>query len=300
MAKRAIEIAAAGGHHLLMVGPPGAGKTLLANCLPSLLPPLTEAERIEVAVIRDLVGLRGEPARPFRAPHHSASAAGLIGGGSHALPGEISLAHKGVLFLDELPEFPKKILELLRQPLENGIINITRARGAFTYPADFQLVAAMNPCPCGFSQDPGHSCVCTPEAIRRYQSRLSGPVLDRIDMHIQLERLKSRSLLSKEPTPKSARATDTTPGALREFQRERQGVLNGQLLGDDLLAACQLTGKTTAWLEQVAEQFQLSARALHKAMRVARTIADMRKSQDVSEDDLLEALGYRLRQHSMA
>lgn len=300
MAKRAIEIAAAGGHHLLMVGPPGAGKTLLANCLPSLLPPLTEAERIEVAVIRDLVGLRGEPARPFRAPHHSASAAGLIGGGSHALPGEISLAHKGVLFLDELPEFPKKILELLRQPLENGIINITRARGAFTYPADFQLVAAMNPCPCGFSQDPGHSCVCTPEAIRRYQSRLSGPVLDRIDMHIQLERLKSSSLLSKEPTPKSASLTDTTPGALREFQRERQGLLNGQLLGDDLLAACQLTGKTTAWLEQVAEQFQLSARALHKAMRVARTIADMRKSQEVSEDDLLEALGYRLRQHSMA
>ena len=297
LAKRAIEISAAGGHHLLMVGPPGAGKTLLANCLPSLLPPLTHAERIEVAVIRDLLGLPNEPARPFRAPHHSASAAGLIGGGNQALPGEISLAHHGVLFLDEIPEFPKRVLELLRQPLESGSITITRARGAYTYPADFQLIAAMNPCPCGFSEDPEHPCVCAPEAIRRYQSRLSGPVLDRIDMHIQLERLRSGSLLSPETAPKSVLTSSATPGVLRQLQRDRQGVLNAQLQGEDLLSACGLTQKTKAWLEGVAEQFRLSARALHKAMRVGRTIADMHGGKEVSEGDLLEALGYRLRQY---
>lgn len=300
LAKRAIEISAAGGHHLLMVGPPGAGKTLLANCLPNLLPPLTDAERIEVAVIRDLLGLPSVPARPFRAPHHSASAAGLIGGGNQALPGEISLAHHGVLFLDEIPEFPKRVLELLRQPLESGTINITRARGAYTYPADFQLVAAMNPCPCGFSEDPEHPCICTPDAIRRYQSRLSGPVIDRIDIHIQLERIRSGSLLSPETASKSAFTSSATPGVLRQLQRDRQGVLNAQLQGEDLLSACGLTQKTKAWLEGVAEQFRLSARALHKAMRVGRTLADMRGGEGVCEDDLLEALGYRLRQKTAA
>ena len=297
MAKRALGVAAAGGHHLLMTGPPGAGKTLLASCLPQLLPPLADTEIIEIAIIRDLLGLPPAGERPFRSPHHSASPSGLIGGGVQALPGEISLAHRGVLFLDEIAEFPRRTLDLLRQPLENGVIQVTRARGAFTYPADFQLIAAMNPCPCGFAQDPNQPCHCTTDTIRRYQSKLSGPVLDRIDLHVPLERQKSSLLLTGVNPSSPNTLTRDRIQQLRDLQFRRQGSLNAKLAGADLMAACGISKSTTRWLGDTADQLMLSARAIHKVLRVARTLADLRNSVPVEEADLLEALGYRLRQH---
>ncbi|HSS92858.1 MAG TPA: YifB family Mg chelatase-like AAA ATPase [Candidatus Dormibacteraeota bacterium] len=298
-ARRAIEVAAAGGHHVLLSGPPGAGKTMLARCLPGILPPLQLSEAFEVAQVRSLLGdlPRGRPldwARPFRAPHHGVSMAGLIGGGSgFAMPGEISRAHHGVLFLDELAEFQASVLQALRQPLETGRVTITRSGGTVTYPARFTLVAATNPCPCGWLGDPIRTCRCSPAVVDLYQRRLSGPLLDRIDLQVSVLRVPLADLAS-EP-----RGEPTTPVrervlAARARQLERQGCLNAQLKPSRLRHLAALEPGSRRTLERWAEQKGLSARGFHRAWRVARTAADLEGTQLVADRHVLEALGYRL------
>ena len=297
--RRALEIAAAGGHHLLLSGPPGAGKTMLARCLPGILPPLELLEALEVAQVRSLLGeLREHPplgwARPFRAPHHGVSAAGLIGGGSGlAQPGEISRSHHGVLFLDELAEFQAPVLQALRQPLETGRVSITRSGGSVSYPARFTLVAATNPCPCGWAGDPVRSCRCSPGAIHSYQRRLSGPLLDRIDLKVGVRRIKLETLAS-EPTGEASAAVRARVVAARARQLTRQSCLNAQLRPARLrqLAALEPTSRRT--LERWAEQRGLTARGFHRAWRVARTSADLDAAEQIGERHILEALGYRL------
>jgi magnesium chelatase family protein len=297
--KRALEIGAAGGHHLLLSGPPGAGKTMLARCLPGILPPLELGEALEVAQIRSLLGElpRGRPldqARPFCAPHHSVSMAGLIGGGSGlAQPGEISRAHQGVLFLDELAEFQTPVLQALRQPLETGRVAITRSAGSVTYPARFTLVAATNPCPCGWAGDPVRACRCTPAAINTYQRRLSGPLLDRIDLQVGVRRVKLETLAS-EPHGEPSAAVRERVVAARRWQLERQGCLNAQLKPARLRQLAGLSPPSRRTLERWAEQRGLTARGFHRAWRVARTSADLDRSPEIAEQHVLEALGYRL------
>ncbi|MCG7599529.1 YifB family Mg chelatase-like AAA ATPase [Halomonas sp. McH1-25] len=293
-ARRALEVAAAGGHNLLFAGPPGTGKTMLASRLPGILPPLSHDEALEVAAIRSVCGMGllerwGE--RPFRSPHHTASGVALVGGGSKPRPGEISLAHHGVLFLDELPQFDRGVLEVMREPLESGQIHIARASHQRCFPARFQLVAAMNPCPCGHLGDPRQSCVCTPAQVQRYQAKLSGPLLDRIDLQVEVPALPPEQLTSPALGESSAAVRERVLAA-RERQQAR-GSLNARLPGRELEAACALTSEERAWLADVLSRLKLSARAYHRVLRVALTLADLAGESRPTRPQLMEAIGYR-------
>ena len=298
-ARRALEVSAAGGHHLLLSGPPGAGKTLLARCMPGILPPLDLPDALEVAQVRSLLGDLPSDApldwtRPFRAPHHGVSMAGLIGGGSGlALPGEISRAHHGVLFLDELAEFQTPVLQALRQPLESGRVSITRSAGSVTYPARFTLIAATNPCPCGWAGDDRRACRCTPAAIDTYQRRLSGPLLDRVDIQVTVRRVNLETLAS-EPVGEASEAVRGRVIDARSRQLLRQGCLNAQLKPPRLRQVTRLTPASRRTLERWGTQRGLTARGFHRAWRVARTAADLDGSEEIGEGHVLEALGFRL------
>ncbi len=295
-ARRALEVAAAGAHSLLFIGPPGTGKTLLASRLPGILPPMDEREAVESATLQALAHGRLDPRqwrrRPFRAPHHSASAVALVGGGSPPRPGEISLAHHGVLFLDELPEFDRKVLEVLREPLESGRIHISRAARQATYPARFQLVAAMNPCPCGHLGDAARPCRCTPAQIQRYRARLSGPLLDRIDLHVEVPRPDPLSLEDVPPGEPSA-AVRARVCAARERQLARQGTVNARLDGRDLERHAPLAAAERRLLAQAMAQLHLSLRARARILRIARTLADLEGSEAIAGHHLAEAIAYR-------
>ncbi len=297
--KRALEVAAAGGHHLLMSGPPGAGKTMLARCVTGVLPPLELSEALEVAQVRSLLGelARGRPldrVRPFRSPHHSISMAGLIGGGSGlALPGEVSRAHHGVLFLDELAEFQTPVLQSLRQPIESGRVTITRSGGSVSYPARFTLVAATNPCPCGWAGDSVRVCRCSPAAVDTYQRRLSGPLLDRIDLQVTVRRVPLEALAIEPTGERSAVVRERVVDARRR-QLERQGCLNAQLRPARLREVAGLAPASRRTLERWSAQRGFSARGFHRAWRVARTAADLAGSNEIQEEHVLEAIGFRL------
>nr|WP_194374851.1 YifB family Mg chelatase-like AAA ATPase [Thiospirillum jenense] len=298
-AKRALEIAAAGAHSLLFIGPPGTGKSMLAMRLPGILPELTEAEALETAAIRSVAGQlhRFDPAyfrqRPFRAPHHTASGAALVGGGSTPRPGEISLAHHGVLFLDELPEFDRRVLEVLREPLESGRIHISRAARQAEFPAHFQLVAAMNPCPCGYLGDLSGRCHCTADQVARYRARISGPLLDRIDMQIEVPRLPAEQLTNNRLGSETTAAVRARVAAARQRQQERTGMPNAQLTPPLIDRDCQLDDTGQRLLSEAMARLALSARAYHRILKVARTIADLDGRDSITITHLSEAIGYR-------
>jgi magnesium chelatase family protein len=302
MAKRALTISASGAHNLLMVGPPGSGKTMLAKRLPTILPPLTAGESIETTRIYSVLGrlAPGQPLmaqRPYRSPHHTISDAGLVGGGSPPAPGEISLSHNGVLFLDELPEFNRKTLEVMRQPLEDRVVTISRALRSTTFPADFMLIAALNPCPCGYRTDPRRECHCTVPQIERYMGRISGPLLDRIDIHIEVPAVPFNELTSNEPCEGSSEMRAKVISA-RDRQANRFAGssvrTNAQMSSRQIRQFCPLNASERNLMRDAVVQNGLSARAHDKILRVARTIADLDASDDINATHLLEALNYRL------
>ena len=301
--KRAVEIAAAGFHHIMMIGPPGAGKSMMAKRIPTILPPLSLDESLEVSTIYSVAGMMDEnqalvTKRPFMSTHHMVTETALIGGGNVPRPGIISLAHRGVLFLDEMPEFSRSKLDMLRQPLEDRNVHIVRNRGTYTYPADFQLVGALNPCPCGFYPD-RNKCKCTPNEIRRYLSHISGPVLDRVDICVEAKRVDISDLSAKRKSAnESSRTIRERVMKARKIQEQRfAGTdirFNSDMSPKDIGTYCRLAPKEEAYLEQVFCSMELSARAYHKILRVARTIADIDGSEEIKQIHLMEAVGYRI------
>lgn len=295
-AKRALEIAAAGGHNMLMTGPPGTGKSMLAMRLPGIQPPMTETEAVETASVLSITRSGFDATqwavRPFRSPHHTASGVALVGGGSTPMPGEASLAHNGVLFLDEIPEFSRSVLDVLREPLETGEITISRASRQADFPARFQLIAARNPCPCGYDGDTDFDCRCTPDQILRYQQKLSGPFLDRVDLHIEMTRIDSKLLLEQGEEEPSGIIRERVIAA-RQVQLNRQGVPNAALASEALKRHCKLGKDEKALLKQAIDTAHMSVRASYRLLKVARTIADLEGVDVIGIEQLVEALGYR-------
>jgi magnesium chelatase family protein len=300
-AKRALEVASAGGHNLIMIGPPGSGKTMIARRIPTILPPLTFEEAIETTKIYSVTGMlnKGEALitkRPFRAPHHTISDAGLIGGGRIPRPGEVSLAHNGVLFLDELPEFKSHVLEVLRQPLEDQRVTISRAATTITYPSSFMLVAAMNPCPCGYSTDPKHECSCDKRQIGRYRARISGPLLDRIDIHVDVPAVFYKDLTANAPQEPSGEIRKRVSAARmvqsRRFAKSKT-YCNAQMGSRQIRQHCQVDSESSKILENAIDKLGLSARAYKRVLKIARTIADLAKSENITSEHITEAIQYR-------
>lgn len=300
--KRALEVAAAGGHNMLLIGPPGSGKTMLARRLASILPDPTFEESLETTKVYSVAGLLPEGTslmrqRPFRSPHHSISDAGLVGGGTYPRPGEVSLSHNGVLFLDELPEFKKHVLEVMRQPLEDGHVTISRAAQRITYPANFMLVASMNPCPCGYYGDPAHTCMCTPGIIQRYQGRLSGPLLDRIDIHVEVPAIRYRELSEDRRGEASegirARVEAARGKQAARYARRRGIYANAQMTPKDIERHCKLDATGHTLMERVVDKLGMSARATTRILKVARTIADLEGAEKLDTAHLSEAIQYR-------